>query len=410
VLALAMAGPGSVAGADTRELRTDQAVELTVWHRHYRGRIGRKPVHVQSLQRIGERIEGFYCYGVCHAESGGLRLSGHRHKNGLVLDESLPGLSPASEPTGHWLLRPHGDGWRGEWRSPGGKQRHPVTLEAEAVVDRSRELRVLAAFVPAADDGTCDGQSPRLSAIRVYRHGKLLQTLGTDSQGTCGMFLPQWVDMNFDGHEDLTIALMLPAGPNIPHQSWLFDAKAQMFVDAPSTLQELTSPGFDSRHRIVFHHWRGSCCSHGVATFRWNGGELEAVDSGESLQVPIWRGGKLGYMYSVPRYVDGSIEYSPRIVRDHAGELRLDGVDAKQLELLDEPYAWGQGVALEVFALDRSGGTRPVVSEAMRWVLVDDDKGKRWCPDVAAYDSDRRLVARHIVDAPESCSDTDPMN
>jgi hypothetical protein len=408
---MAIAGMTPVAHADTQEQATEQPVELTVWQREYRGHIGRKPLHVQSLRRIGDRIEGSYCYGACKPQTARLQLSGRWQNKELVLDEVLPGGSAAPKQTGRWSLRPNGDGWRGEWRSPSGRQHHSVTLEAERAVDLSHELRLMAAFVPAAGDGPCDAQSPHVSEIRVYRHGELLQALGTDSQGTCGMFLPRWVDMNFDGHADLTIALTLPAGPNIPHQSWLFDPEAQKFADAPLALQELTSPEFDPQHRIVYHHWRGSCCTHGVDTFRWKGGELEPAESGASHLVPIWRDGKLGYMYSVPAYANGKIEYSPRIVRDRTGRLRLDGVETQKLELLDEPFAWGgASLSVDVFDLDSSGGSRLEVSEAMRWLLVDDDRGKRWCPDVAAYDIDRRRIARHIVDAPESCSSTDPMN
>jgi hypothetical protein len=400
----------AAAPAGTPEQPIDQPVEMAVWQRGFRGRIGDKPVHVQSLRRVGHHVEGSYCYGACKPQTASLQLSGRWHNDELVLDEALPGASAVLKPTGHWSLRPSGDAWRGEWRSPHGKQRHPITLEAEHAVDPSYELRLLAAFVPGASEEGCDAQSPHVSAIRVYRHGELLQTLGTDSQGTCGMFLPQQVDMNFDGHADLTIALTLPAGPNVPHQSWLFDPKAKKFIDAPSTLQELSSPEFDPKHRIVYHHWRGSCCSHGIETYRWEGEELVAADSRESHLVPIWRDGKLGYMYSMPTYVDGKIEYAPRIIRDRAGELSLDGVEIQKLELYDEPFAWGTSLAVDVFALDASGQSRLESSEAMRWLRLDDGKGKRWCPDVAAYDMDRRRISRHTVDTPESCSDTDPMN
>lgn len=408
-LALVLAATIPVAHADTQDQTAQQPVELTVWQRSFRGHIGRKPVHVRSLRRIGARIEGSYCYGACGPQTAGLWLSGHWHNNELVLLESLPGGSAASKSTGRWSLRPDGSGWRGEWRSPSGKQRHAVTLETEHAVDLSHELRLLAAFDPTTDDGDCDAQSPHVSAIRV-RHGKLLQTLETDSMGTCGMFLPKRIDMNFDGHSDLTIALTLPAGPNIPHQSWLFDPNAQRFVDAPPALQGITSPEFDAQHRIVYNHWRGSCCSHGVDTYQWNGGELELLESRESHFLPIWRDGKLGYMYSMPAYANGKIEYSPRVVRDRSGGLRLDGVDVQNLELDDAPIAWGPSLAVDVFALDASGESRLEASEAMRWLFVDDDKGKRWCPEVAAYDIERRRITRHTVDTPESCGDTDPSN
>ena len=407
---LAAAGIAPAAHAQTVEPPDESPVELVVWQREFRGQIGNKPVHVSSLRRIGDGVEGFYCYGACKPQTAGLQLSGHWRDGELLLDEALPGATTAPKPTGHWSLRPSGAGWRGEWRSPNGKQRHAITLEAERVVEPPYELRLLAAFVPGTSEAGCDAQAPHVSAIRVYRRGELLQALGTDSQGTCGLFLPRQVDMNFDGHPDLTIALTLPAGPNIPHQSWLFDPQSKKFVDAPSTLQDITSPEFDPLHRIVYNHWRGSCCSHGVDTYRWEGGELVPVDSRESHMVPVWHGGKLGYLYSVPAYVDGRVEYSPRIVRDRTGGLRLEGADIRKLDLLDEPFVWRNLLTVEVFALDASGTSRLEVSEEMRWLRLDDDKGERWCPDVAAYDVDRQRISRHTVDTPESCSDTDPWN
>lgn len=270
------------------------------------------------------------------------------------------------------------------------------------------ELRVMAAFAPGTNDDACDAQSPPVSAIRVYRDGVLLQTLGTDSVGTCGMFLPRQFDMNFDGHPDITIALTLPAGPNIPHQSWLYDPATQRFVDAPASLQDITSPEFDPKHRIVYSSWRGSCCSHGVDTYRWKGGDLEALDSQASHLLPVLRQGKLGYLYSMPGYIDGEIVFSPRIVRDATGRLRLEGIDDTTLELEDEPFAWGESLAVDVFAIDAKGASRRVRSDAMRWKRLRDDAGLRWCPHLAVYDIDRRRIVRRLVDTPESCTDTAP--
>lgn len=270
------------------------------------------------------------------------------------------------------------------------------------------ELRVMAAFVPGKDDDTCDAQSPAVSAIRVYRDDVLLQTLDTDSVGTCGMFLPQQFDMNFDGHPDITIALTLPAGPNIPHQSWLYDPATQRFVDAPASLQDITSPEFDPKHRIVYSFWRGSCCSHGVDTYRWKDGDLEALDSEASHLMPVLRQGKLSYLYSMPGYVDGKIDFSPRIARDATGKLQLQGIDDATFELEDEPFAWGESLAVDVFAIDAKGSSQRVRSDAMRWKRIKDNAGLRWCPNLAVYDIDRHRIVRRLVDTPESCTDTAP--
>jgi hypothetical protein len=401
---IGMLQPSHAASPET----SDTPVELVVWQRSFEGRIGEKPVKLPYFRRIGDRIEGAYCYGSCDLQTGDLRLTGTWHDDVLSLTESAPDASGKPQTTGHWRLQPDNDGWRGEWRSPDGQRRLPATLAADDNLVPPYELRVMAAFVPGTDDENCELQSPPVSAIRVYRDGALVQTLDTDSMGTCGIFLPQQVDMNFDGHVDLTIALMLPAGPNIPHQSWLFDPDRGHFIDAPTSLQELSSPEFDPTHRIVYHFWRGSCCSHGVETYRWHGGDLVAIDNQASHLMPVLRQGKLSYLYSVPGYDDGEIIYSPRLVRDRSGKLALEGVDTTTFAIDDEPFAWGPSLAVNVFAIDRKGASRRVRTETMRWRRIKDGRGVRWCPDLAVYDIDRHRIARHLVDMSDICSDTDP--
>jgi hypothetical protein len=405
-LALAFAFIASIpqALAETAE----SPVELVIWQQSFDGRIGDKPVQLPYLRRVGDRVEGAYCYGACDPQTDGPKLTGTWRDDVLSLDESTPDASGKPQTTGHWRLQPDGRHWLGEWRSADDRRRFPVSLAARDDAVAPYELRVLAAFVPGTDDDDCDAQSPPVSAIRVYRDGELLQTLDTDSIGTCGMFLPEQVDMDFDGHSDLTIALMLPAGPNIPHQSWLFDPDAGRFIDAPASLQDITSPEFDPKHRIVYNSWRGSCCSHGVDTYRWKDGDLAAVDSQESHLVPVLRQGKVSYLYSVPGYVDGKIVFSPRIVRDAAGKLQLEGIDDATFELEDEPFAWSESLAVDVFAIDAEGASRRARSDAMRWKRIKDDAGLRWCPYLAVYDIDRHRIVRRLVDSPESCPDTAP--
>lgn len=402
----------SIASADTPESPEPQAspVELVVWQRGgFEGRIGDEPVRVTFLRRIGDHVDGRYCSGACEPQSDTLPLSGTWRDGGLSLDASMLDAAGKAHTTAHWRLQPEGSGWRGEWRSADGLRVLTATLTAVDADASPYELRVLAAFMPGtSDDDSCDAQSPPVSAIRVYRNGALLQTLETDSVGTCGMFLPEQIDMDFDGHADLTIALTLPAGPNIPHQSWLFDPRAGRFVDAPAGLQDLTSPEFDAKHRIVYSQWRGSCCSHGVDTYRWKNGDLEAVDSQESHMLPVLQAGKLGYLYSMPGYVDGAIVYTPRVVRGRDGKLALEGVDTARLELEDEPFAWGESLAVDVFAVDAGGTSRRERVETMRWRRIKDAAGLRWCPDLAAYDVDRHRIVRQRVDTPESCTDTAP--
>ncbi|NVJ11280.1 nitrite reductase, partial [Myxococcus sp. AM001] len=177
----------------------------------------------------------------------------------------------------------------GTWTSPNGKRTLPLALSQNQDDLEARfpyEIRLLADTLPAEEGDGCP-TPPLVSAIRLYKDGALIQTLETESQGTCSIFTPYLIDANFDGWPDLSLAMFLPAGPNIPHQTWLYDVATGRFVDAPAGLQDISSAEFDPVHRIVYSYWRASCCEHGVSTYRWNGGDLEEVDTQSSYLLPL---------------------------------------------------------------------------------------------------------------------------
>lgn len=257
------------------------------------------------------------------------------------------------------------------------------------------ELRLLANAKPRSDS-RCD--PPLVSAIRLYRGSHVVQQLDTESRGACYIFQPIWEDMNFDGHQDLAIALALPAGPNIPYQSWLYDPATKRFVDAPATLQDITSPSFDAKHRIVYSYWRDGAASHGVATYRWNNGDLIEVDQKESYLLPIQKGGKYGLLYVMPGYVDGRIEDSPRLVQAKDGriELKPSYTDTELLgELSNEIDLSDPRVRIEVTRQERKGDHAE--QHQLEWVRVKTPFGERWCPNVPYFDSDRGRIGRHLV-------------
>lgn len=388
-----------------------EPVELSVWRRSFVGTIGEKTIEIAALERIGETVGGHYCYGRCDAERPSIALRGRWTASAvgaaIELEESVPNAKGGRTLTGRWRLRASGSEWRGEWRSPDGERRLPAILTETNPVAFADELRVLAEHPPGDEDDNCESQSPAVTAIRVYRDGRLRQTLQTDSMGTCGMFLPELADMNFDGKPDLTIALTLPAGPNIPHQSWLYDAKRDGFVDAPTSLQDITSPMFDETHRHVYSYWRGSCCSHGVDVYRWKDGELERVDGAESHFMPVVRGGKLGYVYSVPSYENGRIVFSPRVERDARGRLRLAPLAEDAIDFETVP-PWSDALKVDVYANGSTGDARLASSHAMRWRKLGRGPTTRWCPDIAYFDLDRRRIDRRLIDDAEACTDTDP--
>lgn len=194
------------------------AVEIPVWNRSWVGTLGTKTVEV-SLQRVADGLRGRYCYQPCSNQTRDvLRLSGRITGEGAELGES--DSSRANVATGTWRITSLEKGLTGTWISPNGKRSLPLALRPATAEDALEarfpfELRLVADAPPEEEGDGCP-TPPMVSAIRLYKDGQLVQTLATESQGTCGMFTPSLIDANFDGWPDLTIAQFLPAGPNIP--------------------------------------------------------------------------------------------------------------------------------------------------------------------------------------------------
>lgn len=281
-------------------------LEFPFWQRNYTGTIAGKSVSV-NLTRINDDLHGEYCYEPCNQQPETyISLRGSFQNKRLLLEEHakvLSGYRDAEIPS---------DEIKGEWTSADKKRHFPIALryeryEAEPDIDLVLVTEAGDLYDPSKEIGC--GNVPFISAIKMYRNGELIQTLNTDSIGTCIIFTPQWKDVNFDGYEDLSIAQQLPAGPNIPEQTWLYDPSTQRYVDAPASYQEITSPEPDAEYKQIISYWRGSCCSHGVDVYRWKGKEVELIESGSSYLQPVLSKGKMYTCYVVPYYHDGHIRY-----------------------------------------------------------------------------------------------------
>lgn len=375
-------------------------VEFAVWRGTLKGTVGAKPVSV-SLQRTAGRVSGTYCYEPCSEKTRfqlGLAGTIAGSRADLAERDRRPG-TPDGMPTGRWRLEWRGDAATGTWTAPDGRRTLPVTLRAAAPFPF--EIRLVADTLPGGDDD-CE-PVPYVTAIRLYRAGRLVQALPTDSQANCGLFLPAVVDANFDGLPDLTLALTMPAGPNTPFQTWLFDPGTRRFVDAPPLLQEIAAPEYDAAHKTVVTSWRNGCCEHGVATYRWNGGTLEETASETSSVLPVLVNGKRRYCYAVPGYSDGRIEFEQR-VEQSGGRLVLsfdDFSDCAATLAIQRPV-------VDVWQRDQAGMLRRVRSETMRWQRVETPGGVRYCPDVPFFTQGRieRVVLRDDPDT--ACTDTPP--
>lgn len=381
-------------------------VEFSVWTRSWVGTLGSKQVEVR-LRRVADRLSGSYCYQPCSKEARyQLQLNGRLvgEKTELTERDSVN----LTVSTGTWQIESQKDDISGSWRSPDGKRTLPLHLRPVVAEEHfPYEVRLVADKLPEDKGDDCHDDPPYVSAIRLYKYGKLFQTLETDSQGTCSVFTPELIDANFDGWLDLTIAQFLPAGPNIPHQTWLYDKTTGRFVDAPPALQGITSAEFDPEHHIVFSYWRSSCCEHGVTTYRWKGGDLEEADFQTSYALPIIEGDKRRVCYITPDYRNGFIEFPSRVEQSADGQLKLREIDPKTC---DEGVAVGERTYIDIWKRSPTG-QQPVhlSTEKIVWKQTDTPEGPRYCPEVPFFDSGR-ITRILLKDQPDLCSEDDPLS
>ena len=373
--------------------------EFPVWERVLTGTLGTKPINV-SLTRIAGNLSGSYCYEPCSKKTRyQLALTGTIKANTLKLTEHDT-QSTKNSATGRWTLNLDGDAATGNWTSADGRKTFAIHLRDTE--PRPFELRLVADAMP---DGTDDSdEASYVSAIRIYRKGRLAQELATDSQGTGHVFIPSFVDANFDGFADLTIALSLPAGPNIPYQTWLYDPSTQRFVDAPDTLQGIPSPEFDKKSKTIVSQWRNGCCEHGVTTYRWDGKQLKEAATASSVQLPVLVGRKILYCYTIPGYRDGRIEFPDRVelVGDRL-TLTFDDFSGCESEALSPASR-----DITVWKRDAAGELKVVRTESTAWKQIDTPSGRRYCPEVP-YFANGRIERKVMGDRPEEeCSETAP--
>lgn len=375
--------------------------ESVSWNANYQGRIAGKPVKV-NLWRMGNAIMGNYCYEPCNPKRNGIRLAGGAGGELTETPIDAPKGQREAKPSGRWKLGPlpglPAQQLQGQWSSMDGKRQWEVALEltpsafAHAPDLEVRLLMNLA--VETARDCDFDSDQKQVASIRLYRQGKLVQKLDTDARGSCNFVQPDWVDANFDGWPDLSQSLQLPAGPNIPTTTWLYDPAQKKFVLGPEELQEITSPGFDAKNQRIYNQWRGSCCSHGVDIYAWKAGQLKVVEQGESYVLPVRKAGKLMGCYIVPVYKDGHVVWPDALYR------RADGLAMGRAPAADWCDTDLQSVSSQASRLDVLAAPQPrqaarvLASHESSHVQVKTRKGLRYCPDLAVFDADARKVVR----------------
>ena len=412
---LALAGLGATSAMAKKVV--SQTYEVVSWQANYEGQVAGKSVRV-SLSRLGGVVTGSYCYEPCDPHRNGILLAGK--PGGDLIETPIDAQRGQNRPipSGRWKLQTL-DGkparhLSGRWSSMDGRRRGDVALalKLEPFSDEPEYEVRLVVDEPVNSVADCElgTSSLHVSQIRLYRQGRLQQSLKTDANGSCSLVQPNWVDANFDGQPDLSQALALPAGPNISYNTWLFDAAQRKMVLAPQELLEITSPVFDTKAKRIYSSWRASCCSHGLDIYTWKDGKPKPVEQAESYVLPVRKAGKVMGCYITPEYKDGHIVWPDALYRNADG-LSLGGAPVTA-DNCDIDVASSMSTAqLQVLAPAQPGRKASVLSAyGMSYAEVNTPQGKRYCPDLAVFDVDARKIVRlTLSDNPqEQCLDSKP--
>jgi len=372
-------------------------VEFPAWSRTYAGLLDGRRVEV-ALTRVDGRVEGAYCFAPC-ARNGqdSISMQGTILGDWVRLTERRPSAEGTRLPQASWRARLRGSHMIGSRTHTGKGAAQGFDLADTRSLPY--ETTVVADSRPGND--ACD-TPPRVLAIKLYRGRRLVQRLATDSQGTCQVFVPQTVDANFDGRTDITIALQLPASPNIPYQTWLFDPRTRRFLPGPTLLQDIVSPEYDDKHKVIASFWRNGCCSHGVTTYRWRGNTLFEDETLQSHAIPVLTDdGKRRYCYAGPSYIEGHIVFEDR-VEEREGRLAITVADVGACE---EAYGIAPDTRIDIWQRGPGRALRIVRTEKVQWRPVADGDRTLYCPEVPFFDHGR--IVRMILDDEERAACTD---
>jgi hypothetical protein len=113
---------------------------------------------------------------------------------------------------------------------------------------------------------------------------KKIQTITPDENyPSCGLPQDQVFiieDIDFDGYNDIRLLQFIPAAPNLPYYYWTYNPITQKF-QRQKALEEITSPDFDAKNKLIYSFWRGSCCDHGHSTYKYINGKPTLIEEAE---------------------------------------------------------------------------------------------------------------------------------
>jgi hypothetical protein len=141
-----------------------------------------------------------------------------------------------------------------------------------AARDNSHLSVVLSGSTTKSQDATGDA----FDKITVFRDGAKLQEIAAQGEFSTGDDrLVEFVDINFDGFDDIRVMTSTSAGPNVGFDYWLYNPHSGKFEhsDIGDTLS-----GFDimpdARTKTISVTGRSSCCEWENATYKWSGPAL----------------------------------------------------------------------------------------------------------------------------------------
>lgn len=123
-------------------------------------------------------------------------------------------------------------------------------------------------------------------SIKIFRirDEKAIQVIAPgDNYPDCGLPPDQLFiieDMNFDGFEDIRLVQFIPASPNVPYYFWVYDVRRERFVQNKG-LEEITSPVFDHKRKLITSFWRSGCCKHGSSRYKYINGHPTLIEESE---------------------------------------------------------------------------------------------------------------------------------
>ena len=137
--------------------------------------------------------------------------------------------------------------------------------------DNSHLLVVLSGSAAKSPDG-----NDAFDKVTVFRNGAKLQEIAARGEFCTGDDrLVEFVDINFDGFDDLKVMTSTSAGPNAGFDYWLFNPNSGKFEH--SDIGDALS-GFDvtpnARAKTISVTGRSSCCEWENATYKWIGPKL----------------------------------------------------------------------------------------------------------------------------------------